>query len=58
MNDFKNKKILITGVNGFVGRNFLHVLMDKDLHVQYFSRKKLTPYPISLVNYLYTYLLF
>lgn len=30
-----NKKIIITGINGFIGRNFLHVLLEKspDAHV-------------------------
>lgn len=32
-----NKKILITGVNGFVGRNFLHFLLEKRLNSEVYG---------------------
>lgn len=32
-----NKRILITGINGFVGRNFLHVLLEKSPNAEVYG---------------------
>ncbi len=32
-----NKKILITGINGFVGRNFLHLLLEKSPNAEVYG---------------------
>ncbi|MDO9098562.1 MAG: NAD-dependent epimerase/dehydratase family protein, partial [Candidatus Methanoperedens sp.] len=32
-----NKKILITGINGFVGRNFLHFLLEKSPNAEVYG---------------------
>lgn len=32
-----NKKIIITGINGFIGRNFLHVLLEKHTNAKVYG---------------------